>query len=103
MKNQFVVGDTSCFSTELINQDNVTLIGWNDMNKQQYLAMLMAASEAKQKDGIVHINARLLQNILNETIMSIPEVKRGIIAENIVNVPHNTYPNLCNVGQTAEK
>jgi hypothetical protein len=62
--NQFLLGDTNQFDEALTKQDGVTLVGWTGTDNESLFMMLAAASEAKHKDGIVHINARLLQSIL---------------------------------------
>lgn len=59
-KNQTKVGNTSVFGDDLNNQDDVTLIGWNNQQQADLVYMLSAASQARFKDGIVHIDARLL-------------------------------------------
>lgn len=61
---QFMIGDTKQFDASLQTQNGVTLIGYTGTDNEDLFRMLMAASEAKHKDGVVHINARLLQAIL---------------------------------------
>ncbi len=65
---QFMIGDTKQFDASLQTQDGVTLIGYTGTDNEDLFMMLMAASEAKHKDGVVHINARQLQLIIQALV-----------------------------------
>jgi len=65
---QFLLGETEGFDEVLKSQDGVTLVGWTGTGSKKLTKLLMAASEAKQKDGIVHIDAHLLQLLVMEVL-----------------------------------
>jgi len=66
--NQFLLGDTEKFKEDLKSQEGVTLVGWTGTGSKKLTKLLMAASEAKQKDGIVHIDAHFLQLLVMEVL-----------------------------------
>lgn len=70
MNNQFMIGNTDKFPNELQNKDGVTIIGWQPLESSYLLTILQACSEAKHKDGIVHIDAMILAEITKNFIES---------------------------------
>lgn len=69
MKNQFLIGNTENIDAALLQTDGATIIGWVNKTDENMPYLLQAAAEAKYKDGIVHIDARLLTEILREAIV----------------------------------
>ena len=65
---QFIIGNTEKFGEDLNNKDGVTLIGPTGIGNKKLAQILAAASEAKHKDGIVHIDALTLQAIILELL-----------------------------------
>ncbi|EFD4927009.1 hypothetical protein F2M41_17330 [Escherichia coli] len=89
--NQFMIGDTKQFDASLQTQDGVTLIGYTGTDNEDLFMMLMAASEAKHKDGVVHINARQLQLIIQGLVEKKFPTDRTIKVMNtpgLITVPH---------------